>query len=313
MNWLLLMAIAAVATFFGVRYYRPQVHIIVGGLAAMTALTFAYSLLIVDTGQVAVRKIFGETMPGGYTQGIHFINPVATVTTYETRRRDFEMTSGGQNGGEIVAITADDNPLTLDVGFATSLNSNLAWKMQTLVGEDYFRTLVMRSARTAVRDGIAQFRWNEAAGGKRAEAALAVQQAFEKILYGQLLRAGFSDPEAQSAITVFPVQLRKVLPDARVLNAIAEKTASEQDLERQETLTRIAEEEAKRRANEGLGVSKLFQELPKEFTPEQISDVLRALANKARADAMLKAVESSQVDTIIMNGDGGAVPAISAR
>lgn len=65
------------------------------------------------------------------------------------------------------------------------------------------------------------------------------------------------------------------------------------------------------RKKEGAGVTNLFEELPKNFTSAEISEVLAALANKTRADAMLKAVESGQVKTIIMNGDAASGVAAS--
>ena len=98
------------------------------------------------------------------------------------------------------------------------------------------------------------------------------------------------------------MQLRKVLPPNKVLNAVAEKIAAEEDLERQKTLTQIAEEEARRRQNEGRGVNNLFAELPQGFSPSQIREVLGAIADKTRAEAMMKAVETGQVQVMVMNG-----------
>jgi hypothetical protein len=58
----------------------------------------------------------------------------------------------------------------------------------------------------------------------------------------------------------------------------------------------------------GLGIKKLVEQLPKEFSPVQLKDLLYALADKQRADSMLKAVERDQVK----GGNGGGSPAIPA-
>jgi len=74
------------------------------------------------------------------------------------------------------------------------------------------------------------------------------------------------------------------------------------NLERQTILNQIAEREAERRGNEGLGIKMLFDQLPKGFSAEQLQGLLYALADKQRADSMLKAVERDQVKVMIMGG-----------
>jgi hypothetical protein len=44
----------------------------------------------------------------------------------------------------------------------------------------------------------------------------------------------------------------------------------------------------------------------------QLKDLLYALADKQRADSMLKAVERDQVKVMVMGGNGGGSPAIPA-
>ena len=43
----------------------------------------------------------------------------------------------------------------------------------------------------------------------------------------------------------------------------------------------------------------------------QLKDLLYALADKQRADSMLKAVERDQVKVIVMGGNGATSPAIT--
>lgn len=93
-------------------------------------------------------------------------------------------------------------------------------------------------------------------------------------------------------------------------NAIAERVAAEEDLKRQVVLTKIAKQEAERRENEGLGVKKLFAQLPKGFSAREIQLVLSAISEKVRADAIMKAIESDRVQTMVISGNSPvAVPA----
>lgn len=61
------------------------VGILVGLVAAVLLMLGITSCTTVDTGHVGVPKVFGKVQ--GYTlePGMHFINPVATVTHMDTR------------------------------------------------------------------------------------------------------------------------------------------------------------------------------------------------------------------------------------
>lgn len=277
-------------------------------IAALVCATIALfitafnSVTVVGKTDVGVIDVFGVTQEYDVLMpGLNFHAPWANVTEYYQLRREF--THGGEKDAPLLAMTSDQNPLTVTVGFATKLNPAIAGRLQKEVGSYHFDTLIKPLGLTAIRDGIAQFAWADTAGAKRELTAEAIREAFKRQLIEQLQKSGLTETEAKSAFTVYPVQLREALPDPKILNSIAEKNASEQDLQRQNILTQIAEREAERRQNEGTGVSNLFTALPEGFSADEIATVLQALATKTRAEAMMKAVENGQVSTIIMNGD----------
>lgn len=267
------------------------------------ALFLAFSIIPVSTSKIAVGKSFGKTYASLYTPGVHLQAPWNTVERY------FGVPLNFVYDGDV--ISGDKNPLWVSVGFTTKINERLAWRLQETLGTEFQDTLLVPAGQTAVRRGIAEFPWNVAATGDRNAVEQAIQREFTKIIVEQMLASGLTEREANTAFTVFPVQLRQSKPDPKVSNAVAEKTAAIVDLERQETLTEIAAQEALRRKNEGEGVKNLFTQLPEGFTAAEIADVLTALATKVRSDAMLKAVETGQVGTIIMNGDTAGSPAVS--
>jgi regulator of protease activity HflC (stomatin/prohibitin superfamily) len=203
-------------------------------LALLVLFVFARSVKVVDNGEVIVTKTFGKTEDSSFEPGVHLIAPWVNTKAYDTLRREFTYE------GEV--ITQDSNPLEVSVGFATKLDPASAWKIQTLIGEDYFDRVVVPAGQTATRSGIAKFGWEKAATSERSEVEAAIQQDFEKIVVDQLVAAGFGREDAKHVLHVFPVQLRKSLPDKKVLNSVAEKSASKQDLDRQKTLTEIAAE-----------------------------------------------------------------------
>jgi len=292
---ILIALVAAVAWFFVPRFLRSIVAAV--GVFLLVALTLLNSVIVIDNNEVGVEKRFGQTLRSAYLPDVHFVRPWSTISRYEAMPIPFSVAGS--------VVTSDSNPLTVDVGFATKLNPAYAWRVQVTVGENYFERIVKPAAQTAVRDGFAGFSWTEATTSKRDVVQNAVQGNFIRIVSEQLVAMGMTAEESRNALVFSPVQFRQASPDPKVLNAVAERSAALQDLDRQKTLTDIAAEEALRRAKEGEGVTNLFNQLPKGFTSSEIAEVLGALAAKTRADAMLKAVESNQVDTIVMNGDVG--------
>jgi len=122
-------------------------------------------------------------------------------------------------------------------------------------------------------------------------------------VYDNLTNSGFTKDEAPKAFVLMAPQIRRISPPKALLAAVSERMAAEVNLERQDVLNRIALSETERRANEGVGVRKLVEALPKGMSATELRDLLYALADKQRADSMLKAVESDQVKVMIMSGN----------
>ena len=157
---------------------------------------------------------------------------------------DFQGTSdaSGQAGEEIVAVSSDSTPLTMDIGFPIRLNGPLAWKIFQRIGDQSVvaNQLIVPGARAAVRDAVAGFTSRDVATMSRSKLASGIETRFRQLVERDLVAAGFAESEASTAFTIQPVQLRKILPPQKVLNAVSEKIAAEEDLERQKTLTQIA-------------------------------------------------------------------------
>lgn len=290
----------------------------VSATIVMGLVVFAVSqfLIVIQPGTVAVPVVFGEVSASTKSEGMHLVNPLARYPRMDIRRQIIEISSGGgaqtaTGGGEIVALSRDQLPLSIDIGFPFSLNPAAAWKVYQRIGDDatYRDQLLRPAARSAVRDAVAQFSWDEAAATRREQLAETILGRLIQLTRAELEQLGFTAEDAGSAFTILPVQLRRVLPPQQIQDAVAEKLRAEQDLQRQVTLAEITRLEAERREYEELGVAKLFSQLPQGFTPEQIAVVLNALANKRRADAVVRAAESDRVGTIIFEGGGqGAIP-----
>ena len=266
-------------------------------------MTGASVIRFVPAGHVQVETVFGRVTGNVIDAGAHVVNPLANWHQMNVRLQIFDF-AGGEAAS---ALSLDGTQLDLDTGFNFSLKPEFAHLIFEKIGDEYrYQQFVSSAAREAIRSAVAKFDWKAAATTERDVLAELMRTEFERNLVGKLSNAGLTAEEAQGAFQFAKVELRRVQPPAKVLNAISEKVAAEEDLERQITLTAIAEEAAKRRAQEGVGVQKLFEQLPENFEPSEISEVLRALAEKERADALMKAVEAGEVKVIVMNGGASA-------
>lgn len=282
---------------------RGRAAVVLGGVAVGFVITAFFAITIIPSRQVGVQSLFGVIQDDVLTEGFNLKNPLVGVDKYLISRLSMEMSS--EDGAKV--ITKDRTELDVDVSFPYQINGAMYPILMKKIGEAQLGILLRSSARSAVREAAAQFTWTEVAVTDKEEFVKVLQAEFLKSIVTDLAQNGISESDAQNAIVVVDPKLRKVLPPKRIRESIASRLAADEDLKKQKTLSLIAAEEANRRANEGEGVNKLFEKLPKGFTAPQIRDVLGAIADKTRADALLNAVEQEKVKVIVMNGQSGAI------
>jgi len=197
----------------------------------------------------------------------------------------------------------------VDLAIPYQLSPDLAWKVYTLIGLNYEQKLLMPAASAALREAAASFSWTDAVSTKRNELEARIHVVAKSIVNRNLVSSGFTAEEAGRAFSFMPPQIRRMAPPRRILSAVADAKAAEEDLRRQVVLNEIALREAERRGHEGTGVRKLFDQLPKDMTTEQVRELLHALADKQRADSLQRAVEKGQAKVIVIGA--GANPQVT--
>jgi regulator of protease activity HflC (stomatin/prohibitin superfamily) len=234
------------------------------------------------------------------------------------RRQAIEFQSSSdpkaKNHDPIQAMSRDNLIVDIEANCPFILNPVWAWWVYQNVGDDskYVESFVKPAARSALRDAVAKVTFLEAGTENREGLEKGMTEAFQSLVKNDLIRVGkgLDEKQAGEVFVILPVQLRKVLPPDKVQNSINEKIATDQDYQRQQTLTKIAEQIALRRTNEGQGIHNLFSRLPKDITPKDMAGLLDAMAKKENADALMKAVETGQLKTAIFsNGAPIAIPA----
>lgn len=270
------------------------------------------SFTIVEPGNTAVPIVLGSVdVETSYSEGVNWVNPVATIKEYNTKRRIIDY--GGENSMSVPS--SDGVQLTVDATMTFRTNPAYIGLIIQKVGNSHIDQLVAPASRSAFRAASARFPWADAAIAKRLEFAASVKDEFQKALIGDLVANGFSEGDANKVYIVGKVQLRKVTPPEKITSAIAERLSAEERLKKQKALTDIATQEALRRTEEGNGIANLLnsalgQKVGTSYDPQAVKIVLSAIADKTRADAMEAAVESGKVSVMVMSGNSSvAVPA----
>lgn len=285
---------------------------------AVTILVIMYnSFIMVPVGTIYVSSLFSTMQTKSYTEGFHTVNPFLSFSSMSARKIAIHFGGEGSSEGDNGMISQSSNnlPLIVEATFSFVINPVYAYWVYQRMGDDesYVNSLIVPVTRSAVRSSVSQYTSEEATTSKRDALAVTMEEKFLEHLVSDLVSQGMEKADAEKVFNILPVQIRKVLPPQKVLNAIAEKAAADEDLAKQKTLTAVAEEEAKRRGNEGQGITNLFSSLPQGFTPEQIALIINAISNNTKASAFLKGVENGSINTIVIDGSPTGVPINSSN
>ena len=290
--------------------------VVCGVIVLMVVFVFSAFMLFgtVGSGKVGVMTTFGKVnLENTKSEGLFMKPPIVSVHKMSIKRRSITRNAAREEegtGNEVVALSKNDVRLTMDVEFPFQLNPEFAPHVYRYIGRNdkaYVASLLYPSASKAIRDGVAQYTDSEAYKEKRDELNRTVTRLFASAIVDQLAgTVGFDKMDREvlaTVIRVLPVQITRVEPPDKVLNAIEEKVAALQDLARQKTLTLIAEEEALRRKNEGTGITNFLAALPEGVSVPNAIALLNATANMTRAKAQMRAVEEGNVPMIFTGGN----------
>jgi regulator of protease activity HflC (stomatin/prohibitin superfamily) len=284
------------------------------GLIGWFLITAAFSITIVGAGECKILVRFGKVRDRVLDSGVKLKDPFSATITYSLKRQLIDL----QKTGEVIAtsegvraVAKDKTTIWLDMALPFHLNMKYAPFLYENIGGEkiYKRDLLVHAARAAIKSGASEFSWEEITVTKKREFVDSVKSHFRQIVIKDLESKGLTKKEAKQVFIYHPVELRNYKLPEKLRNSINEKQAALEDLKRQKTLTKIADERALRRAKDGQGIKNMFDRLP-DRDPSEIASILNAIANQRRSEALLKAVEQGRVAWGVLNGNPPvAVPA----
>ena len=258
----IMLAILLIVAGAGVRVIGPSVG--GGGQAKLLGyglmfggivLAGANTVIVVNVGEVGVKHFLGQVDPVPLGQGIHVINPLASVEIMSIREQSFPPSGMVE---QIEAQTSEQMNVALEVSLLYRIDPARAPDLFARIGsEDLIKqSIVLNAIRNGVRDAVATKSINDIFSPDRAQVAADMRRAIQ-------LKAG-------DRIEVVEVFLRDVQAPAAVRQAIDEKLQREQQVAAEKFQTEIIEEQALQEIAAARGLAEAQVIITAGLTPEYL-------------------------------------------
>ena len=227
----------------------------VGLMLGGVGLAGINTVVIIDVGEVGVKHFLGQVDEAPLGEGIHVINPLASVEIMSIREQSFPAGGGVER---IEAQTSEQMNIQLEVSLLYRIDPARAPDLFARIGsEDLIKqSIVMNAVRNGVRDAVAAKSINDIFSPDRAQVATDMRDAIQA--------------KAGDRIVVVQVFLRDVQAPATVREAIDIVVQREQQVAAEKFQTQIIEEQAIQEIAAARGIAEAQVIITAGLTPEYL-------------------------------------------
>lgn len=225
-------------------------------IAAGVLLALSNTVTVVSVGEVGVQHFLGSISASPLEQGVHVINPLASVEKMSTREQSFPPDGTVER---IDAQTSEQLNVALEVSILYRIDpANAPDLYQRIGSESQIKSrIVLNAVRNGVRDAVATKSINEIFSPNRREVAVDMKQAIQA--------------KAGDRIEVLDVFVRDVQAPPRVREAIEEKLQREQNVAAERFQTEIIQERARQAIEEAKGIAEAQKIISEGLTPAYLT------------------------------------------
>lgn len=225
-------------------------------MAAGLALALSNTLTVISVGEVGVLHFLGTVQEHPLEEGVHIVNPLASIEKMSIREQSFP--EGG--GVEVIeAQTSEQLNVTLEVSILFKLDGAVAPDLFSRLGSERSikSSIVLNAMRNGVRDAVATKSINEIFSPNRRLVAVDMMNEIQA--------------KAGDRIEVVEVFVRDVQAPARVREAIEAKLEREQEVEQERFQTEIIQERAQQAIEEAKGLAEAQKIISEGLTPAYLT------------------------------------------
>jgi regulator of protease activity HflC (stomatin/prohibitin superfamily) len=227
-----------------------------GFMAVGLLLAASNTLAVVSVGEVGVQHFLGSVSPGALDQGVHVINPLASIEKMSIREQSFPPDGGIE---QIDAQTSEQLNVALEVSILYRIDPTHAPDLYQRIGSEaqIKQRIVLNSVRNGVRDAVATKSINDIFSPNRREIAQDMKAAIQA--------------KAGDRIEVLDVFVRDVQAPPKVREAIEEKLQREQNVAAERFQTEIIQEKARQQIEQAKGIAEAQHIISEGLTNEYLT------------------------------------------
>jgi regulator of protease activity HflC (stomatin/prohibitin superfamily) len=227
-----------------------------GFMFAGVLLALSNAVTVISVGEVGVLHFLGTVSDRPLDEGVHVVNPLASIEKMSIREQSFP--EGG--GVEIIeAQTSEQLNVTLEVSILFQLDGAVAPDLFSRLGSERSikSSIVLNAMRNGVRDAVATKSINDIFSPNRRELATDMLNEIQA--------------KAGDRIEVVEVFVRDVQAPPRVREAIEAKLEREQEVEQERFQTEIIQERAQQAMEEAKGIAEAQKIIAEGLTPAYLT------------------------------------------
>lgn len=256
-----LIVLGAVIFVVGPKAAKPgtEGYTKLAGLGAMVGgllLMLSSGVTVIGVGEVGVKHFLGKINMTPLEQGVHLINPLASVEKMSVREQAHPPDGGVER---IEAQTSEQLNISLEISIIFKIDGANAPNLFATIGSEnqITRSIVLNAVRNGVRDALATRSINEIFSPDRREIANDMKREIQT--------------KAGDRIEVVDVFVRDVQAPATVRQAIEDKLAREQQVAAEAFQTEIIRERAQQEVEAAKGIAEAQLIITAGLTPAYLT------------------------------------------
>ena len=261
---LAILAIMVIVIGASLRFGAPALGAKSGSARLLSYIVMAFgvflalmnAVVLIGVGEVGVQHFLGTVKARPLDQGVHFINPLASIEKMSVREQAFPSDGGIER---IEAQTSEQLNVNLEISLLYRIDGANAPDLYQRIGSERQITsrIVLNAVRNGVRDAVATKSINEIFSPNRREIANDMKREIQA--------------KAGDRIQVLDVFVRDVQAPERVRDAIEEKLQREQQVAAERFQTEIIQERARQQGEEAKGIAEAQRIISEGLTPQYLT------------------------------------------
>jgi regulator of protease activity HflC (stomatin/prohibitin superfamily) len=216
----------------------------------------------IPPGKAGVQTLFGKVQNQVLESGLHVINPLVDVTTFNIQTQNYTM-SGVHSEGEVVGddairvLCSDGLEVTVDLSVLFRVKASKSPFIYQNIGVDYIDKLVRPVTRTVLRDNAVNYQAVDLYSIKR--------QEFQDHIFRTI-----SQNFAKNGLELQQILIRNVALPASVKASIESKINAEQEAQKMQFVLQKERQEAERKRVEAQGIADYQKTLSTGLSDKQL-------------------------------------------